>query len=126
MPVIVLIACSVLVFLQARMLLLALTLVIDFALQVVLASLAVVAILNGKSTLSLWKIVLPLFVIFALLEIYWIPGISALDTTIKISNQEIAQLLGSSTIPVRDLFISDGFSVAEWGLKSLISGAIIQ
>jgi hypothetical protein len=101
-------------------------LVIDFAFQVILVSLAIVTILNGKSTLSLWKIVLLLFGIFALLDIYYIPGISVLDATINISNQEIAQLLGSSSIPARDFLIPDGFSVAEWSLKSLLSGVIIQ
>jgi hypothetical protein len=107
-------------------LVLALTLVIDFALQVILVSLAIVTILNGKSTSSLWQIVLLSLGIFALLDIYWIPGISALDVTINISNQEIAQLFGSNSIPARDLFIPDGFSVAGWGLKSLLSGVIIQ
>jgi hypothetical protein len=108
------------------MLILVLSLVIDFVLQVILISLATVTILNGKSPPLLWKTILPLFGIFALLDMYWIPGISVLDATINISNKEIIELLGYSSIAASDLFIPDGFSVAVWAFKSLLSGIITQ
>lgn len=58
--------------------------------------------------------------------IYLIPGISTLDATINIGNQESAQFFGSRTISVRDLLIPDGLAVIEWASLPLTALAFVE
>ncbi len=64
---------------------------------------------------------LVLFAIFALIDVYWVPSVSALDMTVTIGNPKIATALGlESPFRVNDILTFGWFDVAVWLVQTAI------
>jgi hypothetical protein len=67
------------------------------------------------------KAFLGLLVVFAVLDLYWIPAIAPLDMTIIFGNHEVAQAFeAESGIRVNDIIEIGWFDIVVWSLQTAL------
>ena len=68
-----------------------------------------------------------LFLAFALLDLYWIPAVSAADVTFTIGNTGLANALGvNADTRATELFRVGVFDLLVWGVQTGLALAVIQ
>ena len=83
------------------------------------AVLAAFRLRSRRSVSRLWLFA-GLLIVFAALDLYWLPAVLALDLTLKIGNPNVAALLGSE-FPAAGLVSLGWFDFLVWAAQGLVA-----
>jgi hypothetical protein len=100
------------------------TMAFDYIFQAMLVGITFFAVFGHESEfVQSKKVVVVFMIIFALLDLYWLPAVEVLDVSVKFGNSSMAKLLGAKEeyIKLSEIVSLGWFDIFEWLAKSAIA-----
>ena len=100
------------------------TMAFDYVFEAILVGITFFAIFGHESELvQSKKVVLVFMVIFALLGLYWLPAVEAMDMSVKFGNRSIAKFFGAKEeyTNLSEIFSLGWFDFFQWLAQSAIA-----